>query len=141
MKSQRRHRYSKESVQHALAHHESTGAVTNVEPPEGDRKTWRVVVPKFGALDPFELTNDGAFGLCIGLAAGEDHAKVEHDKFVDDLRAYGDKLEPACIEDAVHAGALVQVPDERCAQLVAELLEHTVTLNSAAHVTPKVVTP
>ncbi len=80
--------YTRESIAHALAHHESRGALRSVSPPElNGRSTWRITLAQ-APLDPEDFTPKQAYALCLGLAQGEALARVEYERFVHDLAAY-----------------------------------------------------
>lgn len=61
--------YNHESVGRALTVHQQRGAIRSaVAVFRGAEQSWRVDVPELGEL---ELSLDQAYGLCVGLAAGE----------------------------------------------------------------------
>lgn len=110
-----RPQFSRESIAHALAHHDGRGALLTVSPPEpGERSRWRVAFPNFNQRQPVEFTEPQAWALCVGLAASEDHARVEHERFVREL---SQRDGPICLDDDLeHEVALLR----RSARLAAE---------------------
>jgi hypothetical protein len=64
-----------EPIVRALAHHESTRAITTWSSPEAGRPKWHVTMPN--CADRLELTGREAWILCLGLARGEQTGRME----------------------------------------------------------------
>lgn len=109
--------YSVESIALALAHHESRGAISDVEHPDDIKRKWRV---RFGAgvhvggLGIVSLTTPQAYALCLGLRAGE---VIEQRS----IAALTQQTPPPCVDDEpavieLSDGTLVDVSDRptRC---------------------------
>jgi hypothetical protein len=82
--------YTRESIQHALAHHESRGAVLSFTAPDTDPdgwndSTWFVALPDSGPA-PLVLSTFEAYALVLGLRAGETVQHADHASFIDALR-------------------------------------------------------
>lgn len=60
--------YNRESLARALAHHEITGVLSFVGPPEPGDPTWRIGFAH-GAVERF--TPGQAYAICVALAAVE----------------------------------------------------------------------
>lgn len=100
--------YSRESIAHALAHHESRGVLRTVSPPATGTPRWRVTFAAGGAspVDDLDMTEREAYVACIMLAACERHARAEHERFVREL---SQRDGPICLDDELeHEVALLR---------------------------------